>query len=298
MELRTLRYFLAVCEHGSMSRAAEALHVTQPALSRQIAQLERELGCTLLERRSRSVAPTEQGLYLQRRAEEIVGLADRTETDFSHGEDIVAGDIHIGAGESEGIRVLAQQMHAFRKRYPGVRFHLHSATANELVDRLERGLDDLSVLMSYSNVDRYHHVRLAPTDAWGVIMRADDPLAVQELVGPDDLTDRPLIMPERSYVNGEVAGPLAGWFDRTASDIEVAATFNLSFNALSLAREGVGRLISFGSQMGSEGTSDLVFRLLYPPAISVIDVVWKRGQARTNAVRLFLESLRDNASHS
>lgn len=296
MELRTLRYFLAVCNDGSMSKAAKRLHVTQPALSRQIAALERELACTLLERRSRSVLPTEQGLYLQRRAQEIISLADRTEADFSHEEEIVAGDIHIGAGESDGIRVLAQHMQAFRARYPGVRFHLHSDTADELVGRLERGLDDLSVLMSYPNVDRYHHVRLSPTDAWGVIMRADDPLAAHELVGPNDLIDRPLIMPERSYVNDEVAGPLAAWFDRAASDIEVAATYNLTFNALSLAREGIGRLISFESQMGSEGASDLVFRLLYPPAISVIDVVWKRGLARSNAVRRFLESLNDTCA--
>ena len=154
MELRTLRYFLAVCEHGTMSRAAEALHVTQPALSRQIAALERELGAPLLERHSRSVTPTEKGLYLRRRAQEIVGLADQTTADLMHGEDIVEGDVFIGAGESEGLRVIARHVRAFREKYPGVRFHLHSGNAPDLIERLEHGVDDFSVLMSYPDVDR------------------------------------------------------------------------------------------------------------------------------------------------
>ena len=160
MELRTLRYFLTVCQEGTMSRAADVLHVTQPALSRQIAALERELGTPLLERHARSVTPTERGLYLRRRAEEIVGLADQTTADFTQPDEIVAGDIHIGAGESEGISVVARAARAFRARHPGVRFHLHSGTAIDLIERLEHGVDDFAVLMSYTDIDRYDHLRL------------------------------------------------------------------------------------------------------------------------------------------
>ena len=291
MELRALRYYLAVCEYGTMSRAAEALHVTQPALSRQIAALERELDCELFERRSHSIVPTEKGLYLRRRAQEIVGLADQTAADFSHGDEIIAGDIHIGAGESVAMRQIAQHIARFRASYPHVRFHLHSAIATDLIERLEHGLDDLVVLMSHPDNDRYGHLRLQPTDAWGVVMREDDPLAAQEVIGPADLADAPLIMPERSWSDDGPVGPLGAWFGEHGRGLDVIATFNLSFNAALLVREGVGRMISLEGLTATGGETDLEFRLLYPPAVSIIDVVWKRGAARSRAVQLFLEEL-------
>ena len=212
MELRALRYYLAVCEYGTMSRAAEALHVTQPALSRQIAQLERELGCELFERHSRSVTPTEQGLYLRRRAQEIVGLADQTAADFSHDEEIVAGDIHIGAGESIAMRQIARQVAEFRRRYPQVRFHLHSAIATDLIERLERGLDDLVVLMSHPDNDRYEHLRLQPTDAWASSCKGATRWPHRRSSAPADLAGAPLIMPERSWSDEGPIGPLGMWF--------------------------------------------------------------------------------------
>ncbi len=293
MELRALRYYLAVCERGTMSRAAEELHVTQPALSRQIAGLERELGCELLERRSRSVRPTEKGLYLRRRAQEIVGLADQTSADFSHGDDIVAGDIHIGAGESASMRLIARHVRAFRRRYPDVRFHLHSAVATDLVERLEHGLDDLAVLMSYPEDERCSHLRLPLSDAWGLVVREDDPLAEREVISPADLVEGPFIMPERSWTGERLAGPLATWFGDDGEGVEVAATYNLSFNAALLVQEGVGRMLTLEGLTPTGPDSGLVFRLLYPPAVSIIDVVWKRTATPSRAVRLFLESLRE-----
>ncbi len=291
MELRALRYYLAVCEYGTMSRAAEVLHVTQPALSRQIAALERELDCELFERRSRSVTPTEQGLYLRRRAQEIVGLADRTAADFAHDEGIVAGDINIGAGESVAMREIAQFIARFRTRYPQVRFHLHSAIATDLIERLEHGLDDLVVLMSHPDNDRYEHIRLQHTDAWGVIMQETDSLATQEVIGPADLADAPLIMPERSWGSDGPTGPLGSWFGEHGRGLDVVATYNLSFNATTLVQEGVGSMITFEGLTATGGDSGLSFRLLYPPAVSIIDVVWRRNIPRSRAVQLFLEEL-------
>ena len=295
MELRVLRYFLAVCEAGTMSRAAEELHVTQPALSRQLAGLERELGCQLLERHSRSVSPTEEGLYLRRRAEEIVALADQTEADFSHADDIVAGDIHIGAGESDSMRAIARHIKRFRDRYPAVRFHLHSGNATDISERLERGLDDFGVFFSYADVDRFAHLRLSVTDAWGVLMRADDPLAVKEHVAPADLVSAPVVMPTRYLKGGEPTGSLATWLGDYAGKLEVAATVNLLFNGMHLVREGVGRVLSINGEALANADSGLVSRLLYPPLVSVVDVAWKRGQAQTNAARLFLEQLQGEA---
>lgn len=295
MELRTLRYFLTICQEGTMSRAAEVLHITQPALSRQIAALERELGTQLLERHSRSVIPTEKGLYLRRRAEEIVGLANQTEADFAQPDEIVAGTVHIGAGESEGFRVIAQAARAFRDRYPNVRFCLHSSNAIDLIERLEHGVDDFAVLMNYQNIDRYDSVRLRPTDAWGVLMRDDDPLAAQETVGPADLGDAPLIVPERLWLNNAPSNVLTTWLGDHASTVNVAATFNLSYNAALFVREGIGRMITFeGITPAGPGTG-LEFRLMYPPAVSPIDVAWKRGVALSHAAQLFLKELQSGA---
>lgn len=296
MELRTLRYYLAVCECGTMSRAAERLHVTQPALSRQIAALERELGCELFERHSRSVAPTEQGLFLLRRAQEIVDLADRTAADFACDRELVAGDIHIGAGESDGMRAIAAQVRAFRERYPGVRFHLHSGNAPDLIERLERGLDDFAVLMSQPDMDRFAHIRLRPTDAWGVIMRADDPLAAHDTIAPSDLAGRTLIMTERAYTDGQLHGVLATWMSEDAEGLDVAATYNLAYNAAQLAREGVGLLLTYEGLVASGPGTDLAFRLLYPPAVSTIDFAWKHDRAHSNAARLFLDRIRQTAA--
>ena len=292
MELRTLRYFLTVCQEGTMSRAAEVLHVTQPALSRQIAALERELGTPLLERHSRSVTPTERGLYLRRRAEEIVGLADQTTADFAQPDNIVAGSVRIGAGESQGMRVIARAARAFREAYPGVRFQLHSANAIDLVERLEHGLDDLAVLMNFPDVDRYAHLRLRPTDAWGVYMRSDDPLAAQTTVSPTDLGDAPLIVPERLWRDNEPTGVLATWLGTEAAKIEVAATYNLNYNAAVFVREGAGRMIGYEGLNDVGPDTELAFRLLFPPIVAPIHLAWKHNAALPHAARLFLDHLR------
>ncbi len=288
MEIRVLRYYLTVCREGTMSRAAEVLHVTQPTLSRQIADLERELGCTLLHRGSRRVVPTEQGLYLQRRAEEIVALAEQTEADFSQSDDIVEGDVHIGGGESQGVLAIAKCIRSFREQYPQVRFHLHSGNAEETIGRLERGLDDFSILISYPDISKYAHLRFKPTDAWGVIMRKDDPLAQKEVIQPSDLRNQPLIVSRQALETGA----LDMWFETSVNKLNVVATYNLVFNAVMLAREGVGYVCSLENlAMVGEGT-DLVFRLLYPPVISVIDLVWKHNQVFSKAAQLFLENVR------
>lgn len=295
LELRTLRYFLAVCEHGTMSRAAEALHMTQPALSRQMSALERELGCELLERHSRSVTPTEKGLYLRRRAQEIVGLTDRTKADFTRGEDIVAGDVRIGAGESDGLRVVARHVRAFRERHPGVRFHLHSGNAPDLVERLERGIDDFAVLMSYPDIDRYAHLRLRPTDAWGVLVREGDPLAAREAIAPADLAGARLVVPERHAQGDRITGFLATWLGDVVPAPAIAATYNLAFNGALLVREGVGRMLSLDGLTATGPGTGLEFRLLFPPLVSVIDLAWKRDAPLGDAAQRFLEQLRRDA---
>lgn len=292
MDIRVLRYYLAICNEGNMSRAAQALHVTQPTLSRQIADLERELGCTLLERGSRSVTLTEKGLYLRRRAEEIVALADQTAAELTHGDDVVEGDVFIGAGESEGMRQVAARIRVFRARCPHVRFHLRSGNSTDVMEWLERGLVDFAVLIAFPEINRFEHICLRSTDAWGALMPADHFLVQKETVAPRDLVDTPLIVSGQALETGE----LSQWFGDLKDQLDIAATYNLAFNAAQLVREGVGCALTLDRLVATGADTGLAFRLLYPPVVSPIDFAWKDRRALTAAARAFLDEMRQQVT--
>lgn len=288
MDIRVLRYYLAICREGNMSRAAQALHVTQPTLSRQIADLECELGCKLLIRGSRTVTPTEKGLYLRRRAEEIVSLADQTASELAHNDEAVEGDVYIGAGESEGMRYVARAIRTFRERYPQICFHLRSGNSIDVVEWLERGLIDFAVLIAFPNINRFEHVRLHPTDAWGMLLPEGHPLAQRETVSPRDAAEVPLILSEQALETGE----LSQWFGDLKGNIKIAATYNLVFNAAQLVREGVGCALTLENLVSTGPETGLAFRLMYPPVVSPIDFAWKRSATHSIAAKLFLETMR------
>lgn len=285
MELRTLKYFLAVCREGNMSRAAGVLHLTQPTLSRQISDLERELGCELLVR-GRELELTEQGILLRRRASEIVQLAEQTESEVKSGN-AVEGEVRIVAGETQGIRILASLIRAFQKDYPQVRFLMHSGNAEAATDRLDRGIADIAVFVDYSGITRYDHVRLKHTDAWCVLFPEGDALAEKDVVGPADIADLPLIASSQALERGT----LSNWFGERRSALNVVAEYNLAFNAQMFVREGVGYVLALdGLTLTGQGTG-LESRLLHPPIVSPIDIAWKRDQPRTQAVQKFIERL-------
>ena len=288
MELRTLRYYLAVCEAGSMSRAAERLHVTQPTLSRQVSELERELGCSLLIRHSRSVEPTEEGLHLMARAADIVSLADLTEAEYRDSREVVAGDVRIACGESSGMALVASCAREFRTRHPQVRFCLHSGNADYVVERLERGLDDFAVLFGYPGVDRYEHVRLPHTNAWGIYLSEGDPLAKRKVLSPTDLEGLPLIASEQALDTDE----LSAWFGESLPQVRLAATYTLGYNGIVFVREGAGYMLGFDSLAPTGHGTGLEFRPLWPPVVAHADFAWRRGQRLSHAASLFLEELR------
>lgn len=291
LDIRVLRYFLAICEEGNMSRAARALHVTQPTLSRQIAELERELGCELLERGARTAVPTEKGRYLRRRAEDIVSLADQTAQNLRRDDALVEGDVTIGAGESEGMHALAQQIQGFRQKHPHVRFHLRSGNSTDVIDWLERGLVDFAVLMSYHGIDRYPHLRLAPIDTWGVLIPEGDELCRHDAIAPKDLAELPLIVSEQALDSGE----MQGWLGSTKDSLNIAATYNLAFNAGQLVRQHVGYALALDKLVATGESTGLAFRPLNPPLTSVIDFAWKQGQAFTSASKRFLDQMKKAA---
>ena len=224
MELRVLKYFLVVAREENITRAAALLHVTQPTLSRQLMQLEEKLGVKLFRRGKYHVSLTEDGMLLRRRAQEIVELADKTEQEFQRQEGELAGDISIGTGESNSMTDLSRKIADFRAGHPLVRFHIYSATADEIQERLEKGLLDLGMLMEPVDIGRYEFARLPRRDRWGIWVDQGHPLAGKESVTPEDLLGVPLLLPRRERVQQE----LSGWFGEKFEQVEVAATYNSS----------------------------------------------------------------------
>lgn len=288
MELRVLRYFLAVAREQSISGAANALHITQPALSRQIMELERELGVRLLIRgsRGRPVELTEEGKRLRLRAEEMIALADRTAEEFSEQDADVSGVVYLGAGETEGMRLLANAASRLRKRYPRVRFHLYSGIAEDVTERLDQGLLDFGVLVGESALQKYDYLSLPASDVWGVLVRADNPLAKKERVRPKDLWSETLIVSRQALQNNE----LTGWLGKKTEELNVAASYNLLHNAVYLVEAGLGAALCIDG-LADTSRGDLCFRALDPPVRGQLRLVWKKHRIFSRAAKLFLEAL-------
>lgn len=285
MEIRTLKYFLAVCREGNMSRAAAALHLTQPTLSRQISDLERELGCELLVR-GRELELTEQGMLLRRRAAEIVRLTEQAEDEIKAG-DTVEGEIRIAAGESRGITVLAAEMRRMREDNPHVTFAIHSGNGEDAAWRLDRGLADFAVFMAHPHLNKYEHMRLEPTDVFGLLMPKGHPLAKLEAITPSDLPGIPLIASEGTLE----AGPLSSWCGRIRNQLDVAATYTLAFNAAMLVEEGVGCALVLDGIIAADIGTGFEFRPLDPTVASPIDLAWKKNSPLAPAPKAFLKAL-------
>ena len=236
MELKNLTTFLAVAEKETISAAAKHLHLSQPSLSRQLMELEKELGVTLFTRGNRKITLTEDGLLFRKRAEEIVELLEKTRSEFLSPRDTIAGNVSIGAGETYVIQLLGAIIKEIQVEYPNIKFHFYSGNADEVKERLDKGLLDFGVVISPADVKKYHSLRLPAKDTWGVLMRKDSPLAVKEVITPKDLWDVPLITSRQSLVSSE----LSNWLKKDLKKLTVVATYNLVYNASKLVEEGVG----------------------------------------------------------
>ncbi|MCD8340955.1 MAG: LysR family transcriptional regulator [Clostridiales bacterium] len=285
MELRVLRYFLAVAREQSISGAAEALHLTQPTLSRQLREMEEELGKQLFIRSNRKITLTEEGMLLRKRAEEILDLVSRTEDEISLSDDVIAGDIHIGAGESEGIRFLVKAAKALQEEYPLVHFHNVSADRVTVTEDLDKGLLDFGILFGEIDTSKYECLRVPYTERFGVLMRRDAPLAQKKTITPEDLADKPLIVSRQPLGDGFLPHPL--------EEQQVVATYNLLFNGSIMVEEGMGYAICFDHIINVSGDSPLCFRPLEGQPDIEMNVVWKKYQIFTKAGQKFLEKLRE-----
>lgn len=286
MELRVLQYFLAVAREQNISAAAQSLHLTQPTLSRQLMELEKELGKQLMIRGSRKITLTEDGMRLRRRAEEILELVDRTEKEVMQSDDTVSGDIYIGTGETDGVRQIVRAANQLQGSHPGIRFHIVSGDAMDVCERLDKGLLDFGILLGDMDKTKYSCMELPMKDTWGVLMRRDSHLAQQETVSPRDLWDKPLIL-SRQVDN---KSGLYRWLRKEPSELHTVATYNLIYNASLMVDEGMGYAFTLDKLVNTAG-SNLCFRPLKPRLELGMYLVWKKSQLFSRAAELFLERL-------
>lgn len=294
MELRTLRYFLALTQEGTILGAARSLHITQPTLSRQLSDLEKEIGKKLFERGSKRVKLTEEGVRLREYAKSIVTLADKAMEELAQPERSVAGDVYVGCGESDAMRCVLCAMKRCRLDHPGIRFHLFSGTSADLLDRFNDGL--LDFIVEFEAVERADccSLRLPFADTWGVLMRKDSPLAALETVSPPDLVGVPVIGSRQGVKSGKMREWAGGLYDK----LDVVLTYNLVGNAALAVEEGMGVAICYDRLVRISGESSLRFRPLDPPLSSDVAVLWKRHRLLSSAAESFLECLREECSES
>lgn len=290
MEFRVLQYFLAVAREQNISAAAEALHLTQPTLSRQLKDLEDELGKTLFERGNRKITLTEEGMILRKRAEEIMELVKKTENEISLSEDSIAGDITIGTGESDSFRQILQIARKVQEDYPRVHFHVASGDTRDINEQLERGLIDFGILFGEVDESKYEFIHIPVPEKWGVLMRKDSALAQKEFITSNDLRDKPLIT-SRSMQQSSF---FVNWFGCDLSDLNIAATYSLLFNGSLMVSEGMGYALCFDKIINVSGDSNLCFRPLSPVVDISMNIVWKKYQFMTRAADKFLKTLRAN----
>ena len=291
MEFRLLEYFLAVAREQNITAAAESLHISQPALSTQLKALETELGKQLLIRGvkgSRKVVLTEEGMILRKRAEEMISLMRRTEEEITGVGETIAGNVFIGTGETETVRLFAQVAKKLQQKYPDIRYHISSGNAEHVLEYLDKGLIDFGLLFTEIDSQKYEAIPVPIKDTWGVLMRKDSPLAEKETICPKDLWDKPLIV---SHQKGD-AIYLNQWLQREESELHIVATYNLLFNASLLVNEGLGYALCFDKLINTQG-SNLCFRPFFPRLEARGFIVWKKYQVFSKAANLFLQYLRE-----
>lgn len=289
MELRVLQYFLAVSREQSVSGAAEHLHLSQPTLSRQLKDLEDELGKQLFIRGNRKITLTEEGIILRKRAEEIIELVKKTETEITLSNDDVGGDVYIGAGETDAIRLVAKVAQSLQMEYPQIHYHISSGDAEYVIDRLDKGLIDFGILFDPTDLRKYNHLRIPIRDTWGVLMKRDCILAEKDQICPEDLWDKPLII-SRQQKEGSA---LSIWFKQDFSNLNIVATYSLIYNGSLMVDEGLGYALSLNQIINVSGDSNLCFRPLYPTLDIGINLVWKKYQMFSKAADKFLKKMQE-----
>lgn len=287
MEIKNLEFFLAVAKKENISAAAKYLHISQPSVSRQLMDLEKELGVTLFIRGNRKITLTEDGILLKKRAEEIVELIDKTKDEFKSPRSTITGNIYIGAGETYVMHLLAKIIKEIQEEYSNIKFHIFSGNADDVKERLDKGLLDFGFLIEPADITKYKAIELPAKDTWGLLMRKDSKLASKEVITPKDLWNVPLISSRQALVTNQ----FSKWLKKDFNKLNVVATYNLLYNASLLVEEGVGYALTLDKLINLTPNSNLCFKKLEPTLEAKLDIVWKKTQVFSKASALFLERL-------
>ncbi len=288
MEIRVLRYFLEIARVGNMSRAAETLHISQPTLSKQMKELEEELGKKLFRRGSVGLTLTDEGMLLRKRAEDILDMVDKTTDEFNALDTVTGGEVHIGCAESHQIKYLARIIKEFREDYPLFRYHLTSGNTEQVVERLDRGLIDFAVIVEPPNLSKYNYIEVPETNAWGLVMKKDDPLASKTCIEVEDLIGLPIICSAQA-----MQVDIPRWCGEKADMLNLTGTINLAYNGSVFVKEGVGYMLSFDNLIDTSTNSPLTFRPLNPPLETKMYVIWKKYQVFTPIAELLIDEMKN-----
>lgn len=294
MEIKELRYFIAVAECGSISKAAEKLFTTQPNLSRQLMKLEEETGQKLLIRGNKKSELTEAGRLLYKRATEITELVDRTHSELRSDGDEVFGTVCIGGGESYAVGLIAKAAKEVSDMFHGIKFDFFSGDTDAVTEKLEKGLIDFGILIEPSNLEKYNSLRLPLTDKWGILMRKDSPLSEKEYITKEDLNGLPLLFSVHSFKKNNVTA----WFCKDLDKLNVVATYNLIYNASLMVEQGMGYAVGLKGIINTSGDSTLCFRPFFPILETHLDVAWKKNGELSKASKIFLERLISDLSET
>ena len=287
MDIRVLEYFLAIAREQNISAAAEALHITQPTLSRQMKELETSLGRQLFLRGNRKITLTEEGMILRKRADEILSLVKRTEEEIVAADDISEGDVYIGAGETDAVRLLTKAMSSLQENYPNIRFHIASGDTNDVIEHLDKGLYDFGLVFHMVDTTKYEYLEVPQKDHYGILMRKDSPLAQKAFIEPQDLWDKSLIC-NRKITDGDT---LTTWLHRPVSEIHIAGTYNLLYNASLMVSEGIGYAFALDKIINVTGDTNLCYRPLKPDLEATMYLMWKKYQVLSKAAEKFLDEV-------
>lgn len=287
MELNILRNFLAVAREGNMTRAAEYLHMTQPTLSKQIKQLEEEVGKKLFTRKSYSIELTDEGMLLRKRTEDIIAMVDKVIEEFKAMNEITGGDIYIGCAESYQIRYLAQAIRRFKNKYPDFRYHITSGDTEQVTEKLDKGVLDFAIIVEEPDISKYNYIEIPAADVWGVVMPRTSALAQKANITIDDLIGLPLFCSEQA-----IRYDLVKWCGKRVQELKFEGSFRLAYNGSIFAKEGLGYLLTYDKLVNTSSESSLTFRPLEPRLETKIYIIWKQYHMFTPIAEKFLKELR------
>lgn len=289
IETRLLQYFLAVAEEQSITRAANYLHITQPTLSKQMMELEEQLGKQLFLRGKKKITLTEDGQYLRGRAAEIISLMEKTENDFRENEQNISGDIHIGCGEYQSSSAIMEVIRDIRADYPDIHFHLFSSNADTILERLDKGLLDIGLLLEPEITPRYDYQRLPLTETWGLLMPNNTPLAKKEKLVLEDLSGIPMIVPSQTSNSNR----FEQLFSEYQLSLDIVSTYNLIYNASLMVQADIGYALCIGGLIPPSPEHNLLFRPFEPAITSNVYLFTKKYQVFSKATRLFISRLEE-----